>query len=404
MKSRMLVLLLILPLVVLHLGCSVQETPPTHGHTSPELDRKLSEIASRGDLPGFGVSVVTGDGVLFEKGYGYADIEKKIPYTKKSLQNIGSISKTLIGISLMQLVEENKIRLDDDVSRYLPFKVVNPYFPNEPILIRHLAEHTSTLQDTEEFWRYDYFLQESVPTGRGNLANVDLLNPGNKRIPLDQFVRNFVSTDGIWYKESNFLNQRPGTQFEYSNLGAALAAYVVECVTWENYADYTDRRILKPVGMTDSAWFLSEIDKSRYATHYMGEKVIPWYAFSSYPDGGLISSVEDMGRFLTEMIRGYKGESKLLRRKSFHDMMSGTEGYGIYWDHRKGAIGHFGGDPGVKTSMWFDPSTEVGFVLFTNCNWRGPNGALYEREGAASQKAFADIQKILTESLTPSHP
>jgi len=404
MKSRMLVLLLILPLLVLHLGCSAQEKPPTQGHISPELDRKLSEIASRGSLPGFGVSVVTGDGVLFEKGYGYADIDKKIPYTKKSLQNIGSISKTLLGISLMQLVEEKKIRLDDDVSRYLPFKVVNPYFPNEPILIRHLAEHTSTLQDTEEFWRYDYFLQESVPTGRGNLANVDLLNPGNKRIPLDQFVRNFVSTDGIWYKESNFLNQRPGTQFEYSNLGAALAAYVVECVTWENYADYTDRRILKPVGMTDSAWFLSEIDKSRYATHYMGEKVIPWYAFSSYPDGGLISSVEDMGRFLTEMIRGYKGESKLLRRKSFHDMMSGTEGYGIFWDHRKGAIGHFGGDPGVKTSMWFDPSTEVGFVLFTNCNWRGPNGALYEREGAASQKAFVDIQEILTEALTPVHP
>ena len=139
MKSRMLVLLLILSLLVLHLGCSVQGEPPAQGQVPPELDRKLSEIAGRGHLPGFGVSIVTSGGVLFQKGYGYADIETKIPYTKETLQNIGSISKTFIGISLMQLVEENRIRLEDDINRYLPFKVVNPHFPTEPILIRHLA-------------------------------------------------------------------------------------------------------------------------------------------------------------------------------------------------------------------------------------------------------------------------
>jgi CubicO group peptidase (beta-lactamase class C family) len=403
MKSRMVVLLLILSLLVLHLGCSVQGEPPTGAQIPPELDRKLGEIAGRGHLPGFGVSIVTSDGVVFQKGYGFADIEKKIPYTEKTLQNIGSISKTFIGISLLQLVEENRIRLEDDINQYLPFKVVNPHFPNEPIRIRHLAEHTSTLQDTEEFWRYDYFLEEPVPTGRDNVAKVDLLYPGNKRIPLDQFIRNFVATDGIWYKKSNFLNQRPGTQFEYSNLGAAVAAYIVEQVTWESFADYTDKRILKPVGMTDSAWFLSKVDKSRYATHYMGETKVPLYAFSTYPDGGLISSVEDLGRYLMEMIRGYKGKSELLGRESCQAMMSGTAGYGIFWDHRKGAIGHNGGDPGIKTSMWFNPSTDVGFVLFTNCNWRGPNGALYEMEGAASQTAFADIQEILTGFLTSSH-
>jgi CubicO group peptidase (beta-lactamase class C family) len=392
MKSRMLVLLLILSLLVLHLGCSVQGEPPAQGQVSPELDRKLSEIAGRGHLPGFGVSIVTSDGVLFQKGYGYADIETKIPYTKETLQNIGSISKTFIGISLMQLVEENRIRLEDDINRYLPFKVVNPHFPTEPILIRHLAEHTSTLQDTEEFWRYDYFLEEPVPTGRGIMAEVDLLSPDNKRIPLDQFIRNIVTTDGIWYKKSNFLNQRPGTQFEYSNLGAALAAYIVERVTGESFADYTDKRILKPVGMTDSAWFLSKIDKSRYATHYMGEimgemQVVPLYAFSSYPDGGLISSVEDLSRYLREMMRGYKGESKLLSRESFQTMMSGTASYGIFWYLREDTIGHEGGDPGIRTTMFFNPSTDVGFVVFTN----------YLMEDAASYKTFTDIQEILTE-------
>ena len=115
--------------------------------------------------------------------------------------------------------------------------------------------------------------------------------------------------------------------------------------------------------------------------------MVPLYAFSSYPDGGLISSVEDLSRYLMEMMRGYKGESKLLRRESFQTMMSGTANYGIFWYLREDTIGHEGGDPGIRTSMFFNPSTDVGFVVFTN----------YLMEDAASYKTFTDIQEILTE-------
>src|SRR5688572_13997387 len=90
-----------------------------------DLDRRVTEIASRGRLPGFAAAVLTKDGILFQKGYGWADLEKKVPYTPQSLQNIGSISKTFISVSLMQLVDQKRIRLDDDVNRYLSFKLVN---------------------------------------------------------------------------------------------------------------------------------------------------------------------------------------------------------------------------------------------------------------------------------------
>src|SRR5215468_6587552 len=91
---------------------------------SRDLDHKLSEIAARKHLPGFAVAVVSQNEVLFQKGYGFSDIERKVPYEPQSLQNVGSVSKTLIGISLMQLVEQSKIKQDDDINTYLPFKVI----------------------------------------------------------------------------------------------------------------------------------------------------------------------------------------------------------------------------------------------------------------------------------------
>ena len=392
MKPRILATLFLLSSLSVDVGSLLHGQQPVQRELRPELDRKLSEIAARGHLPGFAVSIVTRDGVLFQNGYGYADIERKVPYTPGSLQNIGSISKTFIGVSLMQLVEKDRIRMEDDINRYLPFKVVNPYFPNEPIVIRHLATHSSTLQDTEEFWLNDYFLEEPVPTNRRNVAKVEFLRPGNKRMPLDQFIRNIVTTEGVWYRKSNFLKQKPGMQFQYSNLGAALAAYIVERVTAESFADYTDKHILKPIGMSDSAWLLEKIDRDRYATHYMRKmQVVPLYSFTTYPDGGLIASVEDLSKYLMEMIRGYQGESKLLRKESFRAMMSppwiasGTTGYGMFWTVLKDGIGHSGGDPGITTSMFFNPSNGIGIIVFTN----------YTFADKISEKTFSDIRNVL---------
>jgi CubicO group peptidase (beta-lactamase class C family) len=137
---------------------SERERPPPEWLASPkspatleELDRVLSDIAAARQLPGFGAAVVSADRVLFRRAYGFADLDKQIRYTPQSLHYIGSISKTLIGVSLMQLVERGRIRLDDDINLYLPFKITNPHFPRDVITIRHLATHTSTIRD-----RLDY--------------------------------------------------------------------------------------------------------------------------------------------------------------------------------------------------------------------------------------------------------
>lgn len=343
-----------------------------------DLDRRVTEIASRGRLPGFAVAVFTKDGILFQKGYGLADLEKKVPYTPQSLQNIGSISKTFISVSLMQLVEQKRIRLDDDVNRYLSFKLVNPHFPGDVITIRYIAMHRATLIDTDDFWRNDYILSPLQPIRRG-LAQVDVLRAKNTRIPMDQFIRNILAPDGKWYRKDNFLKTRPGTTFQYSNLGAAVAAHVVERVTGESFAEYTDRHIFKPIGMSHTGWSFDTIDLDQYVTQYIGKmKVVPRYSIITYPDGGLITSVEDLSRYLMEMMKGYQGESELLRKESFRELMSpawwmpGTSNYNLFWTLRAdGTIGHNGGDPGTNTSMFFHPGRNLGAIVFTNYSLGG---------------------------------
>jgi CubicO group peptidase (beta-lactamase class C family) len=360
-----------------------------------DLDRRIAEIASRERLPGFAVGVVTKDEVVFQKGYGWADIEKKVPYTPQSLQNIGSISKTFIGISLMQLVEQNRIRLDDDVNRYLPFKLVNPHFPGDAITIRHVATHQATLIDTNDFWRNDYILSPLQPAQRG-LASLDVLRAKNKAIPMDQFIKNILAPGSVWYRNDNFLKKRPGTTFQYSNLGAAVAAYIVERVAGESFAEYTERHIFNPIGMSHSGWSFDKIDIERHVTQYVSKmKIVPRYSLITYPDGGLITSVEDLSRYLMEMMKGYQGESRLLHQESFREIMSpsgwkpGSGGYNMFWTLRTdGSIGHGGGDPGITTSMFFNPSRNIGRIVFTNYTF-----ANSDNDPAARQ--FQDVANAL---------
>jgi CubicO group peptidase (beta-lactamase class C family) len=369
MKRRGLLILLIL------LSLCLESTRQTFAREQQEflhaeLDRKLSDIAERKHLPGFAVTVVNKDEVVFQKGYGLADLSRKTPYSAQSLQNIGSISKTFIGIALMKLSEQGKIKLDDDINKYLPFKVVNPNFPQDPITIRHLANHTATLRDTKEYWENCYAVLKPAELKQAGLARSNLLK-ANRRIPLGEFVRNIVSTDGVWYNKSNFLQQKPGAYFQYSNLGADLAGYLIETVSGESFEDYTEKHILKPVGMAHSGWAIEKVDRDRFVSQYLANmRRLPRYALVTVPDGGLITSVEDLGKYLMEAIKGYQGESKLLRPESFRELMTPKKespaSYAIFWRVYTDGIGHGGGDPGTTTFMNFDPKTNLGFVFFTN--------------------------------------
>lgn len=122
------------------------------------LTNELKSIAASGPIHGFGVAIVNADGVVYSEGFGYADVAAQKPYTAHTIQNIGSVSKTLIGIALLKAQELGKLQLDDPVNDYLPFQVVNPFYPETPITIRQLSTHTSTILDTDFYNEKSYMI------------------------------------------------------------------------------------------------------------------------------------------------------------------------------------------------------------------------------------------------------
>ena len=94
-------------------------------------------------MVGVGAAIIVDKKLMWSRGYGYADLSRKKPFTPLTIMNIGSISKTFTGACMMHAVEEKQLSLDEDINSYLPFKVINPNFPNEKITLRNLATHTS---------------------------------------------------------------------------------------------------------------------------------------------------------------------------------------------------------------------------------------------------------------------
>lgn len=347
-----------------------------------KLTQELESIYSRGYINGFSVAIVNQEGTLYAKGFGYSDVKANKKYTNTTVQNIASISKTFIGIALLKAQELGKLNLDDPINKYMPFQVHNPYFSNEPITIRHLATHTSSIKDPSQYEKNGYILKE--PENGIAKVNSNFRSP-NEKIDLNQFLKNILSKEGKWYKKNTFLKKKPGDQFEYSNVAATLAALVIEAATNQPFNEFTNKHIFKPLAMSNTGWSFDEVDFSKHSKLYLDNKTeLAFYQLITYPDGGLITSSTDLGTYLTELIAGYNGNGNILSNQSYQELFTprltdahyAERSESTYNDEYNmgvfmglsahGQIGHTGGDPGVVTHLFFNSKTNIGKLLIVN--------------------------------------
>ena len=155
------------------------------------LTKNLQLAFDKDAIIGFSVSVVDDKGLIYDKGFGFTDIDQNNPYTSNTIQNIGSISKTLIGISLLKAQELGKLDLNDPINKYLPFKIVNPNYPDHPILIKHLAYHTSSIIDLDEIYGKSYVLEKSEH--EENEGVFDYFNKPETKISLLEYIENSLT-------------------------------------------------------------------------------------------------------------------------------------------------------------------------------------------------------------------
>lgn len=333
------------------------------------IDTFIEKRVKESGMVGIGAALIINKELVWSKGYGYADKDNNLPFTINTIMNIGSIAKTFTGVCLMKAVEEKKLSLDEDINRYLPFKISNPFFPDEKITLRHLATHTSGITDRSPIYDSTYYYGGDSPE------------------PLGEFLKNYFVPGGKYYMKENFLDKKPGTFREYCNIAAGLAGYIVEQVTGKKLNEYSRQYIFKPLKMKNTGWFFSEINLSNHSKLYnvKGDTtdLVQLYGLTTYPDGGVRTSVADLSKFFIALLNEgvYKGV-RILKKESVREMLrfhftptNKPENVdieklnsGIFWATKRNAtrIGHAGSDPGVKTEMLCDLSKEVGVILFTN--------------------------------------
>ena len=350
------------------------------------IDKFIAQKMKKSGIVGLGAAIIVNDKLVWTKGYGYADKENGTPFTPKTIINIGSVSKNIVGASLMRAVEDNLVSLDEDINHYLPFKVVNPFYPQEKITLRNLATHTSGIYDRDSIYNSTYYFGGDSPENLG------------------EFLKNYFDLNGKYYSQDNFLKVKPGSNKQYSNIGAGLTGYIIEVTSGEKFNEYSQRHIFKPLKMDDTGWFLSEIQLANHSKLYYQDGdssgTIQLYGLATYPDGGLRTSVTDLSKFLTCILNnGELDGVRILKKESVEKMLQPQfaplnkpenvditkNNSGIFWSSSQSGtrIGHQGRDPGVNSILHYDSTKHCGVILFLNTgleDQKGMNafGAIYD--------------------------
>ncbi len=383
-------------------GLYIDPVAPRRGFRPSDIDAFIRRKMEEDHIPGVAAAILDREGIVWENGYGWADIPAREPMTPDTLQNVASISKTFTTTAVMQLREQGLFDLDDDVNEYMPFPVVHPRYPEAPIPIGTLMTHTSSLRDGTVYSRR-YIC-------------------GDPKITLSVWLREYFTPGGLYYDEGeNFQEWAPGERWRYTNVSYGLLGYLVERVSGMTFPEYCRRRIFDRLDMPDTAWLVSRIDRSRHAVPYTwfddgqprgpqwgglelgvitddagadpplvagGYRANCFYNHPNYPDGFLRTSVRQLARYARAYLGGgVFGARRILAASTVREMLTPqldqadlgqgewTQGLTWYATRRFGgewAWGHSGGDPGVNTDLRLLPGRGVGAVAFTNTHGIGP--------------------------------
>ena len=361
-------------------------------------------------IPGLSISVVKNDNIVWEKHFGYANIDENILIDENTMFILSSISKTITATALMQLFEDNLFMLNDDIDDYLPFNVNHPDYPLIPITFKMLLSHTSGIKDN---W------------------NVMPYYDGDSPLELSYYLNQYFVPGGEFYSSnSNFTNSIPGSNYSYSNIGAALIGLLVEEISNQPFNEYCNENIFEPLEMDNAFWFLSEIENlNQVALPYIltggsgdscfeigcgiydssnpcfcdfvcidyGDCCSDYedvcgedgtgssqgnlteygnYGYADYPSGQLRTTSNNLAKFMSTYINDgiYNGirildsETIELIKTIHYPTVNSMQGLIWYYKNTNGRtlFGHNGGDIGSSTEMFISFSNNLGVVLLTN--------------------------------------
>ena len=375
-----------------------------------ELIEYIQSVINTYMVPGVSASIVKNNNIVWNGNFGYANIDDDILVDSSTMFILSSVSKTITATALMQLWENGLFDLDDDIDEYLPFTVNHPDFPFLPITFKMLLTHTSGIDDN---W------------------NVMTYYDGDSDLELEYYLEQYLTPGGDFYgNNSSYTNSQPGTDYRYSNNGAALIGLLVEQISNQPFSEYCHDYIFEPLGMNNAFWFLADIENLNqvalpynfsggsgdncydigcgvYASNnpcfcddaciyyndccsdyedVCGEDgtgsgsvtFTPYnhYGYSDWPSGQLRTSSIDLAKFMAAILNGgeYNGNRILnentieVMKTIFYPLVSSSQGLIWYYKNSQSRtlFGHNGGDLGSLTEMFISFDENIGVVVLSN--------------------------------------
>lgn len=317
------------------------------------FDREIAAMMEQHNVPGAAAVMVHGGQVAFTSGYGFADLQRQAPMDpEQTVFPLGSISKLLTTIAVLQLAESGEVDLHTDIRTYIPDAAIDNRF-DTPITLHHLLTHTDGF---DVRWLV------------GGAARVP-----EKVLPLSAIAARLPAR-----------TLPPGELYVYSDVGMTLAGYIVERVSHLPFATYVEQKIFRPLGMTRTTFsprreFYARDRATGYEYDLKGRfRSTPIVYPHANPASGVTAPVADMAPLLTELLQAARtGNSPLLGPRSLESMWTkqfahhpsfpGT-GYGFYefLHHGRRALVHGGMLPGFTAVLVLIPEADVGVCIAAN--------------------------------------
>ena len=372
---------LFLLLIILLISCSDDEEPAVKAGDETSLTERLEEIQLNSRFPGFTVGIVTGGKAAYQESFGFQDIQSQMAYTNQTIQPLGSISKTFIGIATVKAIELGLFTMETPINDILQMDLINPKNTTGVIRVKHLVNHTSGLVNPDETYIPSYYILPGENTGTVGADYLNDLGVSQRdHKSLAEFISNYYYQGGDYYSLDNFLESAPGELENYTNTGSSLMALLIEISSEMDYENFLREHIFDPLNMENTGFRYDDTNDDFAMLYLDGGIPLPRYNLESFPDGALKSSNDDMMNYLLDMIAGLRGEStKLFSRSSYELLFTETSPtYSVFWDvHGDGVFGHSGGDPGLGTVLSFSGPANTGAFILVNFDTTTPQSEDY---------------------------
>jgi len=343
---------ILLPLRSYALGNDADEINYLSDNDKAKVEKFIEKQMDKGKIPGMSVVIVKGDKTVYQKGFGYSDIESEKPVISKSLFEIGSNSKAFTALGILNLQKNGLIKLNDEVTKYIPWLKVKYEGREASITIEELLHHTS-----------------GIP-----FKTIDMIPVSSDDNALEETVKTLINID---------LDSKPGEKYQYATINYDVLGLIIEKVTCLSYEKYIEENVLNPMELNNTYLYknvsISEDIAKGYKLGFLKPRlyVAPVYR-GNKPAGYIISSAEDMAKWL-KIQMGTFDDSKFSKEliedshkpnrrvAPLEDGASYASGWFVY-QKGGGGISHGGNNPNYSSFIVFRPEDKVGIAVLSNTN------------------------------------